>query len=75
MWTSYSVWDSHSIDPRSAEEIWRAYFQTLGESARSGLFDVIAHPDLVKVWGSAHPAAPPDGDLRRFYEPGARRHR
>ena len=50
----------------SAEELWRAYFQTLGEAARSGLFDILAHPDLVKVFGSGHP--PPEGDLRRFYE-------
>ena len=35
--------------------------------ARTGLFDIIAHPDLVKVWGRARPW--PDGDLRRFYEP------
>ena len=33
----------------------------------SGLYDVIAHPDLVKVWGRRRPR--PDGDLRRFYEP------
>jgi len=59
----YSVWDSG----RSAEEIWRRYFQTLGESARSGLFDVLAHPDLVKVWGRAQ-RPPPQGDLRRYYE-------
>jgi len=30
------------------------------------MFDILAHPDLVKVWGSAVPR--PDGDLRRFYE-------
>ncbi len=58
----YSVWDT----TRSAEEIWRRYFQTLGEAARSGLFDILAHPDLVKVWGSDRPR--PDGDLRRYYE-------
>jgi histidinol-phosphatase (PHP family) len=58
----YSVWDSG----RSVEEIWRRYFQTIGEAARSGLFDVIAHPDLVKVWGPERPR--PEGDLRRFYE-------
>jgi histidinol-phosphatase (PHP family) len=58
----YSVWDSG----RSVEEIWRRYFQTIGEAARSGLFDVLAHPDLVKVWGPERPH--PDGDLRRFYE-------
>jgi histidinol-phosphatase (PHP family) len=61
----YSVWGSG----RSAEEIWRAYFLALGEAARSGLFDLLAHPDLVKVWGSAHPERPlPEGDLRRYYE-------
>jgi histidinol-phosphatase (PHP family) len=58
----YSVWGSG----RSAEEIWREYFRTLGEAARSGLFDILAHPDLVKVWGRDKPL--PDGDLRRYYE-------
>lgn len=61
----YSVWSTG----RSPEDIWRAYFFTLGEAARSGLFDILAHPDLVKVWGSAHPDRPlPEGDLRRYYE-------
>lgn len=59
----FSVWDSGS----SVEQIWRRYFETIGEAARSGLFDVIAHPDLVKVWGRERPL--PDGDLRRYYEP------
>jgi histidinol-phosphatase (PHP family) len=58
----YSVWDTG----RSAEQIWRRYFQTLGEAARSGLFDVLAHPDLVKMWGGERPL--PEGDLRRYYE-------
>jgi histidinol-phosphatase (PHP family) len=58
----YSVWDSG----RSVEQIWRRYFETIGEAARSGLFDVLAHPDLVKMWGSERPR--PEGDLRRFYE-------
>jgi histidinol-phosphatase (PHP family) len=59
----YTIWDGS----RGAEEIWRRYFQTIGEAARSGLFDIIAHPDLVKVWGAERPL--PEGDLRRFYEP------
>ena len=42
------------------------YFETLGEAARTGMFDILAHPDLVKVWGGGAPR--PDGDLRRFYE-------
>jgi histidinol-phosphatase (PHP family) len=59
----YSVWNSG----RSVEEVWRRYFQTIGESARSGLFDIIAHPDLVKYWGD--PRRVPDRDLRFYYEP------
>jgi histidinol-phosphatase (PHP family) len=60
----YSVWDSG----RSVEEIWQRYFETVAESATCGLFDIIAHPDLVKYWGPAHRRAP-EGDLRRYYEP------
>ncbi|HMD51838.1 MAG TPA: histidinol-phosphatase [Solirubrobacteraceae bacterium] len=59
----YSVWSSG----RSPEQIWRRYFQTIGEAARSGLFDILAHPDLVKMWGPERPV--PEGDLRRYYEP------
>ena len=51
---------------RSAEEVWRRYFATLGEAARSGMFDVLGHPDLVKIWGADRPR--PEGDRRRFYE-------
>ena len=58
----YSVWDRS----RGPEEIWSRYFETLGEAARSGLFDILAHPDLVKVWGRDRPR--PEGDLRRYYE-------
>jgi histidinol-phosphatase (PHP family) len=58
----YGVWRS----TRSAGQIWQRYFQTLGEAARSGLFDILAHPDLVKVWGPERPL--PEGDLRRYYE-------
>jgi histidinol-phosphatase (PHP family) len=58
----YSVWEKG----RSAEEVWRRYFQTIGESAASGLFDVLAHPDLVKYWGRERPL--PEGDLRSYYE-------
>ena len=59
----FSVWDAG----RSAEEVWEAYFAMIAASARSGIFDVIAHPDLVKYWGDR--ARTPSGDLRRFYEP------
>jgi histidinol-phosphatase (PHP family) len=59
----YSVWESG----QSPEKVWRHYFETLAEAARSGLYDIMSHPDLVKVWGRAAPV--PDGDLRRYYEP------
>jgi histidinol-phosphatase (PHP family) len=61
----YSIWGSGE----SADRIWRRYFETVAEAARSGLYDIMAHPDLVKVWGRAAPV--PDGDLRRYYEPAA----
>jgi histidinol-phosphatase (PHP family) len=62
----YGVWQSG----RSPEEIWRRYFESIAEAARSGLFDILAHPDLVKYWGSARTDRPlPEGDLRRYYEP------
>ena len=57
----WDVW-THA-DP---DKVWRRYFETLGEAARSGMFDILAHPDLVKVWGREGPQ--PDGDLRRFYD-------
>ena len=49
------------------DRVWQRYFETLAEAARSGLYDIMAHPDLVKVWGSARPA--PERDPRHFYEP------
>ena len=57
----WDIW--RSADP---EKVWRRYFETLGEAARTGMFDILAHPDLVKVWGSGAPK--PEGDPRRFYE-------
>ena len=57
----WDVW--RSGDP---EKVWSRYFDTLGEAARTGMFDILAHPDLVKVWGREAPR--PEGDLRRFYE-------
>ena len=59
----WDVWESEG-DP---DEIWRRYFASLAECARSGLFDILAHPDLVKVWGAARPL--PERDPRFFYEP------
>jgi histidinol-phosphatase (PHP family) len=49
------------------DKVWERYFATLAQAARSGLYDIIAHPDLVKVWGSARPL--PERDPRHYYEP------
>ena len=32
-------------------EVWRRYFRCLRAAAQSGLFDVLSHPDLVKIFG------------------------
>jgi histidinol-phosphatase (PHP family) len=32
-------------------EAWRRYFVSLRNAARSGVFDVLAHPDLIKFFG------------------------
>jgi histidinol-phosphatase (PHP family) len=60
-WEPWDVW--RGADP---EKVWARYFETLGEAARSGMFDILAHLDLVKVFAGHVPV--PDGDLRRFYE-------
>jgi len=59
--SEWDIWESHDPD-----EVWTRYFEALGDAAASGLFDILAHPDLVKVWGRAAPL--PEGALRRYYE-------
>jgi histidinol-phosphatase (PHP family) len=59
----FDIWETDG-DP---DRIWRRYFEMLAEAARSGLFDILAHPDLVKVWGAGRPL--PERDPRRYYEP------
>lgn len=44
------------------EEVWTRYFQAMTQAAQSGLFDFLAHPDLVKKFGHV-----PPGDLRPYY--------
>lgn len=59
----WDVWEGGG----EAGEVWGRYFAALADCARCELFDILAHPDLVKVWGTGRPR--PEGDLRRFYEP------
>ena len=60
---AYDVWEEVD-DP---DKVWALYFETLAEAIRSGLYDICAHPDLVKVWGRGRPA--PRRDVRFHYEP------
>lgn len=46
------------------EEIWALYWRAYEQCIRSGLFDFVGHPDLVKKFGHR-----PAGDLRKYYEP------
>jgi histidinol-phosphatase (PHP family) len=59
----YDIWEQEG-DP---DAVWRRYFGILAEAARCGLFDILAHPDLVKMWGRARPY--PTRDPRFYYEP------
>ena len=52
------------FDRTGVEETWGLYWPRYVEAIRSGLFDIMGHPDLVKKFGHR-----PEGDLRRFYEP------
>jgi histidinol-phosphatase (PHP family) len=58
----YDVWTTGEPPDR----VWRRYFEWIGEAAMSGLFDVLAHPDLVKHWGRERPW--PERDPRYYYE-------
>ena len=58
----------------SVDEVWRRYFAELAALARSGLADVLAHPDLVKIFGrrpaGEEVAAHHDGAAAAFAEGG-----
>ena len=59
----FDIW-RHDSD---ADRVWGRYFEMLASAARSGLFDVLAHPDLIKYWGDQRPK--PKRDPRFHYEP------
>ena len=39
------------IDRLGVDQAWGRYFDELAAAARSGLFDSLSHPDLIKIWG------------------------
>jgi histidinol-phosphatase (PHP family) len=48
----YAIWEE-----LPADEVWRRYFAQVRAAAASGLFDVLAHLDLAKVFGHAASAS------------------
>lgn len=54
----YAEWD--------IDALWMRYFNELAEAARSGLFDVMAHPDLIKKFKFM-----PSFDVAGLYEAAA----
>jgi histidinol-phosphatase (PHP family) len=52
------IWEN-----RPVAEVWDLYFDALVRAAASGLFDVLSHPDLVKIFGRR----PGDGDVARHH--------
>lgn len=64
---SWAVDDPRLVDRIGAlgvEETWDRYWALFTKAIRSGFFDFVGHPDLVKKFGHW-----PTGDLRRYYEP------
>jgi len=55
-------WERHDVDVA-----WRDYFSLWCDAVRSGMFDVMAHPDLVKKFGHR-----PTFDPRELYAEAAR---
>lgn len=39
------------FDARDIDEIYSAYFNLVKKAAESGLFDIMGHIDLIKIWG------------------------
>lgn len=53
----------HVWDERDVDEVWREYFTTWCAAASSGMFQVMAHPDLPKKFGH-RPSFDPSGLYR-----------
>lgn len=52
-WDAAPVWERHE-----AADVWRMYVDAVCDAAASGHYDVMAHPDLAKVFGHRPEPAP-----------------
>jgi histidinol-phosphatase (PHP family) len=57
-WDAKSIWDQMAVD-----DVWRRYADELCAAAATGLYDSMAHPDVVKGFGWR-----PDPPPRALYE-------
>lgn len=48
----------------SVEQDWALYWKAVTDMVNSGLFDIVGHIDLVKIWGRV-----PQGELMSYYIP------
>ena len=55
-----SMWNSVDIT-----ETWRKYFKLVAKLADTGMYDILAHPDLPKKFGDK----PNDADIKEIVQP------
>lgn len=48
---------------RDMERLYEDYFELVSEAASTGLFDIMAHPDLIRIFGNTYP-----GDATELYQ-------
>lgn len=63
-WMIDNLADPGVLPGPTVDDWWRVYFEFWREAVESGLYDIMAHPDIVKIRGDI-----PEGDLRRFFGP------
>lgn len=65
-WVFDDPTDTSEWERRDVDEVWVQYFERWCDATRSGLFDVMAHPDLPKKFGHR-----PSFDTRELFEQAA----
>ncbi|MFO8060364.1 MAG: histidinol-phosphatase, partial [Bacillota bacterium] len=67
----YDLW-SEMWSGRDVRRVWARYFEIAEEAVRSGLFDILGHPDSIKVFGH-RPTPPLTDEMARLVEALAER--
>lgn len=55
----------HLFSTRDIDQVYRSYFNLVHQAINSGLFDVVGHMDLIKIWGYR----PHKYNIRHYVEP------